>query len=374
MGDRAALRIAVLAHLRHPIVPPFMGGMEAHAWGLVRALIARGHDVTLFASGDSDAALPLRPICAEHYDRAFPWADHHGSAALTAHLDAIHRDALDMLADGAFDVVHNNGLHRFPPRFARARRQPTVTSLHVPPFEVLHRAIHDSEAPWHIKTVTSAVQVSRWWDRAPPTAQVVPNGIELSDWPEGAGGGPFVWAGRIMANKGAGHAAAAARAHGLALTLYGAIEDAGYFQAEVAPHLGGEVAYGGHVGGARLARALGEARAFVFTPMWDEPFGLAAIEALATGTPVAAFDNGAAREVIGESGAFARAGDVDGLARAMGIAAELPRDRARRRAERRYTAQGMLEGYEAAYRRAISARDAPWPPRRYREIELPIVA
>ena len=68
-----ALRIAVIGHLRHPITRPFMGGMEAHTWHLVRGMQARGHEVVLFASGDSDPGLPLHPVIPRHYDLDYPW-------------------------------------------------------------------------------------------------------------------------------------------------------------------------------------------------------------------------------------------------------------------------------------------------------------
>lgn len=356
------MRIALIAHPRHAIAPPFEGGMEAHSWHLARGLAARGHDVTLLAAGGSEAGVPLWPILPEPYEAAFPWAQHRDTPALDAHLDAAHARANAHVAEGDYDVVHNNGLHRFPPRHARARRQPTVTALHVPPFAALHRAVRDSEAPWHLVTVTSAQQRARWWDAPPPTARVVHNGIDPAAWPFVAEGrGSAVWSGRIMANKGTGLAARAARAAGVPLTILGAIEDPAYFEAEVAPWLGRDVRYGGHLGAAALASALGRASALLFTPMWDEPFGLAAVEAMACGLPVAAFDRGAVREVVGPCGAYAPAGDVDALARALRTAMTLDRREARARVEARFTLERMIDALEACYEEAVARRDAPWP-------------
>ncbi|MCI1143021.1 glycosyltransferase [Sphingomonas sp. WKB10] len=103
------------------------------------------------------------------------------------------------------------------------------------------------------------------------------------------------------------------------------IEDPDYYGAEVAPLLGDGVVYAGHRNAEELAVELGRASLFVFTPCWDEPFGLVAAEAMACGLPVAAFDMGAAREVVGDAGRFAPPGDVAALATAMREAMAIPR-------------------------------------------------
>lgn len=367
------MRIAILAHPRHPVGPPFMGGMEAHAWHLTRGLMARGHEVTLFAAGDSDPSLPLRPVGAVHYDADWPGADWHGSDALNAHVDGLWAAALPEIAGGGFDVVHNNTLHRYPPRLARARRAPMVTSLHVPPFDALRRAVRDAEAPWHPVTVASRQQMARWWDSPPVSARVLHNGIDLAAWPFGpAGDGGAVWAGRITPNKGTALAAEAARVAGVPLTIFGAIEDRVYFDAEVAPRLGGAIRHGGHLSGAALAAELGRASVLLFTPMWDEPFGLAAIEGMACGLPVAAVDNGAVREVVGPCGAFAPPGDTPALARAIRTAMALPRDAARARVEARFSLARMIDRCEALYAEASAARDADWPGAAFSTLELAV--
>ena len=367
------MRVAVLAHPRHPIAPPFMGGMESHAWHLTRGLAARGHDVTLFAAGDSDGGVPLHPVCPVHYDAGWPGADWHGSDALNAHVDGLWAAALPAIRDGGFDVVHNNTLHRYPPRLARAARVPMVTSLHVPPFDTLRRAVHDAPAPWHLTTVTSRVQMARWWDAPPPSARVLHNGIDLADWPFARqGGGGAVWAGRITPNKGTALAARAARIAGVPLTIFGSVEDPGYFAAEVAPLLGGDVRHGGHLPGAALAAEMGRADVLMFTPMWDEPFGLTAIEAMACGLPVAAFGAGAVREVVGPCGAFAPMGDAPALAAAIGAASALPRAACRARVEARFTLGRMLDGCEALYAEAAGAREADWPEISFSARELAI--
>ena len=372
-GAASPLRIAVVAHIRHPVRPPFQGGLEAHGWHLVRALRARGHDVTLFASGDSDHD-PVA-IVPEHYDRAFAGHQRHGTEALNRHVDAAFRRTARDLLEGGFDVVHNNTMHRYLPRLARAYRLPTLTSLHVPPFDALHRAVRESDAPWSLFSTTSAVQTRSWWGDAPPdAAHVVHNGIDLAEWPFAPeGGGGAAWAGRIMPNKGTHFAVTAAQFAGMPLTLYGPIEDRQYFDTLIRPYLGERIRYGGHLEGAALSAALRRADVFAFTPMWDEPFGLAAVEAMASGLPVAAVENGAVREVIGEeAGRFARPNEAAALGLAMRKAARIDRAVPRARAEAMFSIDRMIDGYEALYARAIAGAGADWPAADFPGIELDV--
>ncbi|RZM05566.1 MAG: glycosyltransferase family 4 protein [Sphingomonas sp.] len=355
------MRIALLAHVRQRIAQPFMGGMESHSWYLAEGLAARGHDVVLFAAGDSDPRFAIDPVLDEHYERTFPWAEHRGSPPLIAHVDRGYGAACDRIARGGFDVVHNNSLHRFPLEPARTARVPTVTSLHVPPYDALHWFVQASPAPGHRLTVTSHRQLDAWWpDGAPAEASVLHNGIDPADWPYRADGdGSAVWCGRITPNKGTHLAVRAAQAAGVPLTLFGSIEDPDYWAAQVAPHLGADLRYGGHLDGAALAAELGRASVFLFTPCWDEPFGLVAIEAMACGLPVAALDRGAAREVVGEAGRFAPANDAGALAAAIAEALAIPRTVPRDRVARLFTRDRWLDGCEALYAEVRAARSLP---------------
>ncbi|QIK42550.1 glycosyltransferase [Pontivivens nitratireducens] len=204
------LRIALIAHVRHPIAQPFKGGMEAHAFQLCHWLTQTGHEVTLFASGDSDAPGALVPLMQEHYDRHYPWHRFHGTEVLTNLLDTAFAGALPRLAD--FDVVHNNSLHRYPPRLSRRDRIPMVTSLHIPPFQALRQSVNDSAAPWCRFTVCSERQRDVWWPAgAPSSAHVLYNGIDTDSFTfQPRGNGRALWAGRITPNKGTHLAVAAA--------------------------------------------------------------------------------------------------------------------------------------------------------------------
>ncbi len=309
------MRIALLAHCRHPIAAPFAGGLEAYTWSLADGLTRRGHEIVLFASGDSDPRFTLDPVIPVHQEGRFPGLEHRGDPALRAHLDDGYAAALDRIAAGGFDILHNNSLSRLPLEAARLAAVPTVTSLHVPPYDALRWFVQASAVPGHRITATSRALLHAWWpDGAPPQAELLHNGIDPAAWPfRERGDGSTVWSARIAAVKGAHHAIAAARLAGLPLTLFGPIEEPDYWDAHIAPELGGSIRYGGHLDGPALAAEIARASVFLFTPCWDEPFGLAAIEAMACGLPVAGFDRGAAVEIVGEAGCLVTCGDETAL-------------------------------------------------------------
>ncbi len=348
-----ALRIAVIGHLRHPIAAPFMGGMEAHCHQLVLALMARGHNVTLFASGDSDASLPLHPIVERHYDAVLPWIRWNGTPRLAEFQSRAFERAWADVMNGEFDIVHNNSMHPAIHHWARRDRQPMVTSLHVPPFTALASAVRDAAVPWARQTVTSGAHLASWWSDPPSSASVVYNGIDTENWtfrPEG--NGRAVWAGRITPTKGTAIALDAAKHADIDLDVIGPIDCAEYFQAEVAPRLDTKRLYHGHKQGDELIRMVGESSVLVATPDWDEPFGLIAAEAMACGVPVAALDRGALPEVVGNCGLLAT--DAISLAGAIDAARKLPRAECRRRVERLFSIRSMIERYERAYAAAIA--------------------
>ena len=313
------MRIAILAHVRQRIRQPFAGGMEAH------------------------------------YEEVFPWAEHRGSAVLVNHLDAAYAAACERIADGAFDVVHNNSLHRFPLERRWTDRTPTVTSLHVPPYDALHGFVRQSPSSRHRLTVTSSRQLKAWWPNDTPSeVSVLHNGIDVEQWRFGAkGNGTAIWSGRITPNKGTHFAALAARQAGMSLIIYGAIEDPDYWAAKVVPLLGADIRYGGHLDSGQLAKEMAKASICLFTPCWDEPF--VAAEAMACGLPVAAFDMGAAGEVIGDAGKLAKPGDVEGLARAIQDACLIDRTIARRRAVEMFSQDVWLARCEDLYAQLCSA-------------------
>ncbi|MEE4537009.1 MAG: glycosyltransferase family 4 protein [Erythrobacter sp.] len=350
------MKIAVLAHIRHPIAEPFMGGMEAHCRMLCDGLRAKGHDVTLFAAeGSQDAQLV--PICRAAYDKVLPWETYHGTPELAAYQREAFSLAWERIVEGGFDVVHNNSLFCEIIDWASHSMMPCVTSQHVPPFGKMRDAVARSAfEPMLANTVTSRSQLGLWQAGLRNQIRVVHNGVRCDRWiPDGKVQDYFVWVGRITPNKGTAEAVRAASLAGVPLKIFGPIEDARYFATKVEPHLTEVIAYHGARTGTQLAPIVAQAKGALVTPRWEEPFGLVAAEALSCGVPVCAFDNGALAEVVGSCGFIVPPDDVKALASAMTRVGEISRIACRERALARFSVQSMIEGYEACYLDVVGA-------------------
>ncbi|HEX8101653.1 MAG TPA: glycosyltransferase family 4 protein [Solirubrobacteraceae bacterium] len=361
LGDTPAspLRIAVIGHHVAPIAPPFAGGVESFTWYLTRWLARRGHEVTLFAPPGSAVpgvdvhALDLAPriTASARADVSMP-----PDAFLGAH-HAYQRLMLALAADGAYDVVHSHSLHYLPVALAPLVGAPMLLTLHTPPTPWLESALSVADAAESLEISAVSRSTERSWAPVLDVDEIVPNGVDLSAWPAGRGGPAAAWAGRMVREKAPHLAIDAAKAAGLPLRLAGPVADPEYFVAQVAPRLGDGAEYLGHLGHEELAEVVGGSCVALMTPDWEEPFGLAAAEAIATGTPVAAFARGGLLDAIGpDAGRLAPPGDVDGLARAMREAARLPRRGVRAHAERSLGIDAMGRRYEAWYRRVLAAR------------------
>ena len=362
------MKLAILGHHVAPINPPFAGGVESLTWYLCRWLAGQGHDVVLFAPPGSrvpgvevrelelDAALSV----ASRADVSMP-----PEAFMAAH--HAYQRVLVELADNCegFDLIHSHALHYLPVAMASTLGAPMLLTLHTPPTPWLEAALCARERgrdtmPW-LNTVSP--QTARMWAPVVSIRDVVPNGVDLAAWPAGPGGRRAAWCGRMVPEKAPHLAIDAARAAGLPLHLAGPIVDAAYWEAEIAPRLGEDVHYAGHLSHRALARLLGASCVALMTPAWEEPFGLAAAEAMASGTPVAAFARGALPSLIGaQAGRLARPGDVGDLARAIRAAAELPRDGVRAYARAHFGLGAMGAGYERLYERILAAPVRPLLP------------
>lgn len=347
-----SLRICLISSSRYPIAEPFAGGLESHTHLLARELIARGHHVCVFAAPGSDPALNVHTLDVETFSpsaaarrdsNAMPEAwmrEHH--AYLTLMLGLGRGDY------GRFDVVQNNSLHHLPVALAELAGCPVVTSLHTPPTPWIESAVRLARGDL-IFTAVSAHTAKQWANVV--DARIVHNAVDMARWPLGDGGAGGIWFGRIVPEKAPHLAIAAARRAGLALDVVGPVHDEEYYRRHIVPHLGGDIRHLGHLRHEDLAGAIGAAAVAVVTPAWDEPYGLVVAEALACGTPVAAFDRGAIGEIVDEeSGCLAVAGDVDALAAAIERARRLDRASARRRAVEFCSLTRMVDEYESIYR------------------------
>jgi UDP-glucose:tetrahydrobiopterin glucosyltransferase len=258
---------------------------------------------------------------------------------------------MEMVAAGGFDLVHNNALHALPLRASSALGIPWVTVLHTPPFESLVAGVEAADPDMAFLAVSPSL--AQEWAAIVPGAQVVDNGVDLSTFAFSAQAeapGFAFWSGRIVPEKGLHLAIDAARAAGLPLTIAGPKLNPAYWEAEIAPRLGPDLTHLGHLSHRDLAHHLGRARVAIVSPRWEEPFGLVVAEALACGTPVAAFRRGAIPDILDAGcGRLARPDDPEDLAAAIRAAADLSRRACRDRAEALYDAAAMTARYLDAY-------------------------
>lgn len=350
------MKIAIVGLLHHPIAEPFAGGMESHTWWLAKKLIERGHEVSLFASGDSDSNLGLVPCLSTAFATHPQGQTAAGRYACNM---AAYTDVIQQLSQSNFDIVHNNALYPFLLSSAADLPAPMLTVLHSPPYEELVTAIRYATARDKLNRL-SIVAVSKSlateWKAITPTA-VIYNGIDIDRWPFVPQTPPnrALWYGRMVPEKGPHLAIKAALKAGYEIQIAGPISNREYFKESVAPLLKGDrVHYLGHLSHSEIRQALSKASVFVNTPRWEEPYGIVYAEALASGTPVAAFDRGAAREILTERcGIAVKAENVDQLAQAISAAAKLSRQDCRQRAESFCDINQMIDGYEHQYQQLI---------------------
>jgi glycosyltransferase involved in cell wall biosynthesis len=345
-------RIAVLAPPWIPVPPPGYGGIEEVVALLCDALVERGHDVELFCAPGSSSKAKVRTLLAEAHpesiERALFEADHTARAF----------ELVDGAAssDGSFDVLHD---HSGFTALAMADR------LDVPVVHTVHGPFDRDTSPYydHHGGKGRVVCISRAQaEMAPAGARVrsvVFNPIDFDAWPVGFEKDDYLlWVGRFVAEKGPQRAIRVAKATGRRLILAGVVQprQERFFADEIQPHVDGEqIRFVGEVGGARKQHLFAQAYAFLMPITWPEPFGMVMVEALSGGTPVLAFPNGAAPEIVehGRSGFLVR--DEDEMAAMVPRAGELKPEDCRKSAER-FSPHTVAAGYEDAYRDAIESR------------------
>ena len=355
---RSPLRVAVLAPPWITVPPPGYGGIEAVVALLCDELVARGHAVTLFAAPGSHSAADLQaPLERTHADQigsSLHESDHVGAAY----------DTIDLAgAEGRpFDVVHD---HSGFTAVAMAAR------VSVPVVHTLHAPFNDETRPFYTRHghKVHLVAISRYQlEHAPPgvhVTDVVPNPIRVGDWPFREDKDDYLlWMGRMDPVKGAQRAIAAARRAGIRLVLAGPVQPGqeDYFRSEIEPQLDGDmVRFVGEVGGTRRKQLFARAKAFVMPIRWAEPFGMVMVEALACGTPVIAFPEGAASEIVidGQNGFLVA--DEQAMADAIGSLGAIDPLRCRDSVTSRYDINIVADRYEAVYHRAIHESKQPAP-------------
>jgi glycosyltransferase involved in cell wall biosynthesis len=337
------MRIGLIAPPWVPVPPPAYGGTELVIDNLARGLKELGHDVRLFTVGESTCPVPTEYLYRE------PRAPIGLSIVESAHVVA----AYEALAD--VDLIHDHTLlGPLVAGSAGVRRPPVVTTNHGP--------FTDETRPiWSAITQhASLICISHSQARASgsvPVSAVIHHGIDLDVHQAGPGGGDYLmFIGRMSADKGVHHAVRIAKEAGLPLVMATKMREAAeieYFNAQVRPLLASEDQMPMEMPLRRRLSLLRGATALLNPITWREPFGLVMAEALASATPVLAFANGAAPEIVdpGRTGFLCR--DEADMARAVGKVSQIDRDECRNAAERRFSLQRMARDHERFYRRVL---------------------
>jgi glycosyltransferase involved in cell wall biosynthesis len=342
------MQIAQVAPLTEAVPPKLYGGTERVVAYLTDALVELGHEVTLFASGDSLTKSTLAPIWPRAL-RLDPDVKDY-LAPVFMELEMVARRAQE------FDVIHSH-LDYFGFPLLRLLDVPSVTTLHgrldLPELPALYGVYGD----------VPVVSISNS-QRAPlPQAHYVAtvyHGLPQDLLAKGSGaGGYLAFLGRISPEKAPDAAIGIAARAGMRLKIAAKIDrvDQEYFKTTIEPLLSqNHVEFIGEIGEHQKGEFLGNAAGLLFPIAWREPFGLVMIEAMACGTPVIAFDNGSVPEILedGVTG-FIVQNDNQAVA-AAGKIGMLDRDRIRAEFDRRFTAQHMAQNYLKLYSRLGKSR------------------
>jgi glycosyltransferase involved in cell wall biosynthesis len=361
------MKVAIIAPLVSAIREPQGGGSQAFVSDLARGLAGRGHDVHVYAATGSripgatviDTGVDPRSLAATLYRAAGPAAAARaaGGPAASAFAGVYAR-----VSATRYDVVHNHAFDAPAIELATALDAPVVHTLHLPPDAAIAAALRDAARRGrHGRPPTvagvSAFQASAW-SRAVAIDAILPPYVPTRAIPWSAAAGPgAVFAGRLSPEKGAAEAIDIAQAAGIAIDVYGDAYDAAYARDQIGPRREAPgVAVHGGVARTSLWAAMARAAVVLCPARWDEPFGMAAAEAQACGTPVVAFKRGGLGEMIadGVTGFLVEPDDIRGAASLARRAAEISRPACRAHAESHLDLERSLDAHEQLYGRVIS--------------------
>ena len=334
------MRIAVLSPIAWRTPPRHYGPWEQFASLLTEGLVARGHDVTLFATGDSVTSARLSAVVATG------WSEDGSVDPKVA--ECLHISQVFERADD-FDLIHN-GFDFLPLTYSGLVTTPIVTTIHgfsspqiLPVYEKYDRR--------------SAYVAISDADRHPALtyAATIHHGIDTDAFgPSDAPGDHLVFFGRIHPDKGTVEAIDVAQRAGRPLVIAGIVQDQEYFDRAVAPRVDGtDVRYVGPIAASERSDFLGGAHALLHLIDFEEPFGFSVVESMACGTPVIAFDRGSMTELVDEGTTGSVVADVDEAVEAVDRVATLDRSGIRRAAVARFGSDRMVDAYVGVYERVI---------------------
>lgn len=343
------LRIGMVASnaLRIPPLPPekyvpegWSGAPELVVHFITEELVRRGHKVTLFASGDSATKAKLESVT-----KGSTWQtkDH------TQYENTLISKAYAMAKQGHFDILHSHFDIRTA-YYAPLVDTPTVSTLHSP-VDGLAKDILQ-----HFQTSQYYVSISNNQRKDFPNLQYIStvyHGVEVEKIPFRKEKEDYlVSAGRIVPKKGVAEAIEVAKKANMRLFIFGTPEepDGAYWQKAIKPQIDQkQIVYKGFVAREKLFQYYSKAKAMLFPISWEEPFGLVAVEAMATGTPVIAFRRGALPEIIQQGINGFLVDNVEEMSMALARIDSINPMQCRKTVQENFTIEKMVDGYEAAY-------------------------
>ncbi|HEX3821375.1 MAG TPA: glycosyltransferase family 4 protein [Candidatus Sulfotelmatobacter sp.] len=344
------MRIAQVAPLSESVPPRLYGGTERVVSWLTETLVQLGHDVTLFASGDSVTNATLVPICEKALRLDSTCVDP------LAHHVLMIEDVFSRAAD--FDLIH---FHVDYLHFSLSKRAPVacLTTLHgrldLPDLVPLFERFRDQP----VVSISDRQRKPLPWLNWLGT---VPHGLPEDSLSLHSSEGDYLaFLGRISPEKGLDQAIRISRRAGIPLKIAAKIDraDREYFAAKIKPLLADPlIDFVGEIGNSEKDEFLGNAKALLFPIQWPEPFGLVMIEAMACGTPVIAYPFGSVPEVIRDGVCGYLVADIDEAVRAIDSLPNLDRHAIRRHFELNFTADRMARKYLSIYQKLISSKSA----------------
>ena len=345
------MKIAQVAPLYESVPPKLYGGTERVVSWLTEELVRLGHDVTLFASGDSLTTARLVPACAKALRLDSNCVDQLAHHVIM--LDEVFSEKEN------FDIIHFHVdyLH-FP--FSRHQQTANVTTLHgrldLPDLKPLYR--HFREIP--VISISNAQREPLPWANWQGT---VHHGLPRHSFSLGDGtGGYLAFLGRTSPEKGLDRAIEIAKRAGMPLKIAAKVDrvDEEYFKSAIKPLLDHPlIEFVGEIGYPEKDVFLRNAAGLLFPINWREPFGLVMIEAMACGTPVIAYPRGSVPEVIEEGVTGFMVTDVDGAVRAVKRVGEIDRSKCRQHFEEHFDAARMAQDYLSIYQQLVRAETPP---------------
>lgn len=360
------MRIAQVTNLQESIPPLNKNGLEQVVYYLTEELVKMGHEVTLFATADSKTSAKLVPVWPTAVSR-----DPYGHLQ-TTQTYGIWTLSRAFLSHQQFDIIHDHTRYTAA-HFAGLIKTPIVSTLHHPvSFEQKYLELYPPEYQkyfqqnWkeHSRKV-HAVVVSKFQQKQLLTpSTVIPNGISANEW------GQFnpnpknylAFLGYITPNKGAAQAIQAVLPTTEKLIIAGTLEknnseDKEYFEKSIKPFLSDRIQYIGALDHKQKQDFLLKAKATLMPIQWDEPFGLVAIESMACGTPVIAWNRAAMPEIIEDGVSGYLVNSVEEMTKRIGQIEKINRQNCRKRVEKNFTSEIMAQNYVKFYEKALNYRN-----------------